>query len=523
MTPLYILFALVILVLVLILIGRAARRRQLRRDERWEKKIKLTQSDRLVVAPSVVKSRSAPSGAEKPGGAGKERRDETGFSLRVDDATGEIRRVGKSEEERSGAGDYSWASEPSSRSGAGGVGGAFGSFSDEKKVRGKVEDRETAYERAVRVNKIFRFGLEGEGTVGREVSRKGVGGLDRVPESSKQITAPPQQPSPSQKAKKNSSERQATKKKLSSKQEARILQASAGETHRRKALEAAQRKTNSTKTASDTVDCTVFAPPAVPMRDSFMIQVFAHLQEQAAEAQKLAQQFDREAEARGFANLEIEVERGSKLTFHLVMPGLEIDEPLRTLVWRGSPASVQFGGTVIKGHPGGNVIGTVTISQAGVPVGHIKFKLTVTANKQSCERKLRPAGDVARHYERAFVSYASQDRDEVLKRVQMLARLGIEYFQDVLTLEPGQRWERELYRHIDESDLFLLFWSSAAKQSQWVHREIQYAIACRGDDELAPPEIVPIPIEGPPLIEPPPELAHLHFNDYLLYFMAPKN
>ena len=522
MTPLYVLFALVILVLVLILIGRAARRRQLRRDKRWEKKIELTHSDRLVIAPSVIKSKSAPSAAKKHGGTGKERREEPGVLRRVDDATGEIRRVGKSEEERGGAGDYSWASEPSSRSGGGGVGGAFGSFNDEEKGRRKTEGQETEFDRMVRLSKILRpeggsFGASG-------VGRRGVGGETRsLPEPSKPITTPPQQASPSQEAKKNSSERQETKKKLSSKQEARILQASAGETHRRKALEAAQRKTNSTKTASDSVDCTVFAPPAVPMRDSFMIQVFAHLQEQAAEAQKLAQQFDREAEARGFANLEIEVERGSKLTFHLVMSGLEIDEPQQTLVWRGSPASVQFGGTVIKGHPGGNVIGTVTISQAGVPVGHIKFKLTVTANKQSCDRKLRPAGDVARHYERAFVSYASQDRDEVLKRVQMLARLGIEYFQDVLTLEPGQRWERELYRHIDESDLFLLFWSSAAKQSQWVHREIQYAIACRGDDELAPPEIVPIPIEGPPLIEPPPELAHLHFNDYLLYFMAPKN
>ncbi len=486
MTLLYILASLIILVLVLSLIVRAARRRQRER----------------------------------------ERREEVSFLRRVDEGISESSRASsrarRSAEEPGDAGDYSRVLGSSSRSGAGGK-GAFGAFPDDEKGRRKAEGQETEFERAVRLSKVLWPEAGGIGSSG--IGRRGVGGeASSLPEPSRKIdTPPPQKPSPSQEAKKESSEKQETQKKLSSKQEAKILQAAAGETHRRTTSAVAQRKTRSPKIVSDTVDCTVFAPPTVAVRDIFMIQVFAHLPEQATEAQKLAQRFDGEAEARGFMNLEVEVERGSKLTFHLVMPGLKIDEPLQTLVWRGSPASVQFGGTVTKGHPGGNVIGTVTISQGGIPVGHIKFKLTVTSAKQSLERKLRPAGDVARHYERAFVSYASQDRDEVLKRVQMLARLGIEYFQDVLTLEPGQRWERELYRHIDESDLFLLFWSSAARQSQWVHKEVQYAINRKGNDELAPPEIVPIPIEGPPLAEPPPELAHLHFNDYILYFMAQKN
>ena len=31
----------------------------------------------------------------------------------------------------------------------------------------------------------------------------------------------------------------------------------------------------------------------------------------------------------------------------------------------------------------------------------------------------------------------------------------------------------ELFRHIDECDLFLLFWSTAAKQSRWVLKEVE--------------------------------------------------
>ena len=36
--------------------------------------------------------------------------------------------------------------------------------------------------------------------------------------------------------------------------------------------------------------------------------------------------------------------------------------------------------------------------------------------------------------------------------------------------------------------------------------------------KAAAPEILPVIIEGPPVVSPP-ELAHLHFNDRLLYFM----
>jgi hypothetical protein len=127
-----------------------------------------------------------------------------------------------------------------------------------------------------------------------------------------------------------------------------------------------------------------------------------------------------------------------------------------------------------------------------------------------------------RRYRRAFISYASSDRNEVLKRAQMLEGAGIEFFQDLLTLKPGQRWERELYREIDRCDVFYLFWSTAAKKSTWVIKEVHYALDRRRGHEDAPPAIVPVIIEGPPPVPPPPELAHLHFNDRMIYFMEPR-
>jgi hypothetical protein len=279
---------------------------------------------------------------------------------------------------------------------------------------------------------------------------------------------------------------------------------------------------SSGSSAGDPVVCTVFAPPAAAPGETVFVQVFAHLPDQVEIVREQATEFDAAASRRGFRSLGAEVERGTKLAFHLVMPGARIAYPaVQELFWRGEPEAVQFDVRVLAHRDPGCLVGTVTISRAGVPLGHIKFKLAIAEAAQPAHTdSLAPVGEDARHYRKAFVSYASPDRTEVLKRVQMLGRVGIEYFQDVLKLEPGQRWEQQLYRHIDECDLFLLFWSAAARQSEWVNKELRYALELKGDDDHKPPEIQPVVIEGPPPPLPPLELAHLHFNDYLLYFMT---
>jgi hypothetical protein len=278
------------------------------------------------------------------------------------------------------------------------------------------------------------------------------------------------------------------------------------------------------KTARDRVDATVFAPPAVEPGHEFLVQVFAHLPTQGDQARELAREFDQQAERRAVTSLELEIACGERLTFHLTLPGLVIDSPQASLVWRGRPDSVQFGVRVPLSHAPGTVLGTVTASLHSVPVGHVKFKLTI-ASVTSPARPAEPAatGESAQLYRHAFISYASADRKEVLKRVQMLAWLRIRFSQDILHLDPGVRWQKQLYRHIDQSDLFLLFWSTPARQSKCVLEEVRYALKRKGDDDLAPPEILPIIIEGPPPPPPPDELAHLHFNDYLLYLMQEPN
>lgn len=268
----------------------------------------------------------------------------------------------------------------------------------------------------------------------------------------------------------------------------------------------------------DPVDCTVFASPVAAPGQHLLVQVFAHRPEHGDTAAIMAREFDSATTRRGFRRLEIDVERGSELRFQLDMPGLAIDEPTQTLRWNGTPASVQFGVSVPAQLRSGTVIASLRVDLDTVPVGILKFKLNVESAVQVPPQR-EPRGDVAYTFHKAFISYASSDRTEVLKRVQILRQLQIDFFQDILSLEPGDRWQKLVYRHIDECDLFLLFWSSAAKRSEWVLKEAMYALGRAKADSLGRPEIRPVIIEGPPPVEPPPELKDLHFNDPLVYLM----
>jgi serine/threonine protein kinase len=285
----------------------------------------------------------------------------------------------------------------------------------------------------------------------------------------------------------------------------------------RAALEAAAAASRAVAEVADAVDCTVFAPLSTAPGLSVMVQVFLHTPGQAGDAAALASEFDTNAVRRGFRGLELPLPPGAVVEIELTVPGVQVDEPVQRLMWHGRAEAVQFTLLVPVDNPPPALAGTVIVRREGVPIGRVGFRVVVTP--QATIGPTVPHTDRQRRFERAFASYATPDRGEVLKRVQVLRAAGIECFQDVLDLEPGQRWERELYRQIDRADLFLLFWSRAAKNSEWVRREVDYALGRQRGGADADPEIRPVVIEGPPVELPWPDLAYLHFFDPLVHLL----
>lgn len=266
----------------------------------------------------------------------------------------------------------------------------------------------------------------------------------------------------------------------------------------------------------DEVDCSVYAPPRVSARSRFLIQAYAHLAEQAMLVREQAKEIDPSSSLRGASALGTIIAPRSRLGFELILPGCEIDAPMQHLVWRRRADYVSFEILAPKERNGGQLMGSLIVSQDDVPIGRIKFKLELT--ESTIESASVTSVGEAKRFNLAFISYCSKDRDEVLRRVQMLSLAGVPYVQDLLSLEPGDLFETKLLRWIDESDVMFLFWSDCAKKSSWVEKEWKYALENKNDDY-----ILPVIIEGPPFPEPPVELKHLHWSDKILYFLSRTN
>lgn len=258
----------------------------------------------------------------------------------------------------------------------------------------------------------------------------------------------------------------------------------------------------------DVVECSAFAPPFAAAGEPFLTQVFAHLPEGAGEAAEQAREADADASRRGRTALATRIARGSKLSFEVNCKHAEIDEPFQRMTWQGATQCVSFYITP-PNHACPPLPVKITVIQDRVPIGQIRFMLPVKVGAApSSDRAI--VGEATR-YRTAFASYASNDRPEVARRVQMLRLAGIKCFQDVLDLEPGDRWQQELWRRIDQADVLFLFWSPHARDSEWVEREWKYGLKQRGLDFIRP-----VVLQRKPLVEPPAELADLHFNDRIL-------
>ncbi len=268
----------------------------------------------------------------------------------------------------------------------------------------------------------------------------------------------------------------------------------------------------------DIVDVSVFGPDVMPAGGQCLVQAFASLATQLDDVVARAREADADAKRRGIKTLNTKIGRGNTLQFIFEGQGLAADPDKQDIVWRGEPDCAQFIVSAPADAAGKTFYPRILVLHSAIPVGTITFALKVGTGAEKATAALR--GDDAHRYRYAFLSYASPNRAEVIKRVQGIRVSGIDFFQDLLSLEPGDQWEKKLYEEIDKCDLFLLFWSTQAKNSCWVMKETAYALARQKKSADKIPRIVPVIIEGPPPPSRPDELRDIHFNDYLIYILA---
>jgi hypothetical protein len=205
-------------------------------------------------------------------------------------------------------------------------------------------------------------------------------------------------------------------------------------------MPAAQSKT-------DVADVIAFAPQKVTRGESFLVQVFVgKTGEDEAAAKTVALASDPSASKRAIATLDVELAYGDRIDFKLEAAGLSIEEAEQSLIWRREPRSCAFIVTVPNDYAADHAAIKARVYRQAVPIGKIVFSMPIGAEVPS--ESLAPVGDISRVYRRAFLSYASSDRSEVIKRAQALRAARIDFFMDLLSIEPGERWEKSSIRKL---------------------------------------------------------------------------
>jgi uncharacterized protein YegL len=259
----------------------------------------------------------------------------------------------------------------------------------------------------------------------------------------------------------------------------------------------------------DRVHFSVTSPSIVVPARPFIIKVWAHLEQD----RRIVIQWAREA-TRADINIEskgpFRVLRGTFLSVRLMIEGLIVEYPEDLILWEGEIGNATFSVLVPPNTEQGPRRGLAAIRINDLEIAKLHF-ITEVGNEAST---VRPISLREERYRKAFASYASADRAEVLPRIQGIQKAGLEVFFDVLSLRSGQYWEQELWKEIPSKDIFYLFWSDNARKSTWVEKEWRCALQTRGLDFIDP-----VPLVSPDEVPPPPELATKHFNDWVLAFM----
>ncbi len=206
----------------------------------------------------------------------------------------------------------------------------------------------------------------------------------------------------------------------------------------------------------------------------------------------------------------LRIARGTILSVRLEVSGARIEDPEDTMLWDGEIACTNFVVSLPSNPENKSLPGKAVVYLNGVQFAKVQFVLQVGTTSAdgtipTTEKRMR----------KAFASYASADRDEVLGRLQGISKAApfLDIFFDVASLRSGQDWASEIERMIAASDVFYLFWSLNARSSVWVEKEWRAALGTGRPDFIDP-----VPLQSPEEAPPPPELASLHFNDWMLAF-----
>ncbi|MFC1552255.1 protein kinase [Candidatus Latescibacterota bacterium] len=263
---------------------------------------------------------------------------------------------------------------------------------------------------------------------------------------------------------------------------------------------------------SDSVHFSITSPQPLVSGQSYILDVWIYKYIQRVEMLKRAKELQHNKTIQIQEKGPITISRSSKITINLNIPDFQVIDPEETIFWDGNIGNARFPVTVPDDTCSGEYLGVVKFYIEGLMIAKLHFSLIVSQHKSSEDQFVASGIGI----KTAFASYASVERERVLARIQgiMKAMPHLDIFLDVRDLISGDSWEECLNEEIKKRDIFYLFWSVAASNSDWVKNEWRTALKLKGIEFIDP-----VPLDPPEKVSPPKELSQLHFNDWTLAYL----
>jgi hypothetical protein len=263
---------------------------------------------------------------------------------------------------------------------------------------------------------------------------------------------------------------------------------------------------------TDVVDVSAYAPESGRAGEKVLVQIYLHRREDAATARGRAVKADATAAERDVETLDLPLKRGQRVGVVLEAEDLVIDEPSQHFTWNGETRAAKFFVSLPLAAAGRTVAIRAHVLIGHVPVGAVRFTLPIVSRDAAADRSVQRRGEEAPRYNYAFLSYSRADEARILEYVQLMQGLGQDFFHDIVSLAPGDKWRERLEQAIDKCDLFLLFLTDNSAKSAEVEKETTYALARRS--RSGEPFVWFVFLE-PQAREIPPWLADYHADSIL--------
>jgi hypothetical protein len=165
------------------------------------------------------------------------------------------------------------------------------------------------------------------------------------------------------------------------------------------------------------------------------------------------------------------IPRGTYLKFSLNAKGIKFDHKQIVSNWDNELIEQRFKLKASKEYEGRRVKGTVKVAVWVVPVASLDFEVHITSSA-ACE-SFSVADSTFRR--RIFPSYAREDAAVLTQFENIHQGSGDEYISD-RKIPAGAEWEPKLLEYIAGADLFQLFWSDHAANSEYIRKELARAL-----------------------------------------------